>query len=84
MPLIPMDLMLVFERFPDRKAEIKRSFKENERFRAICRDYGICRQALRRWNRSGLEEAMERRIEYTALMDELETELLENLDEYKY
>jgi hypothetical protein len=36
---------------------------------------------LQRWIQSDLAEAMERRMEYMALMEELESEILENLDE---
>jgi hypothetical protein len=81
MSLIPMELMLVLRRFPERQAEINRIFRENDAFRAICRDYGLCNQALQRWNQSDVEEAEERRVEYTELMEELESEILENLDE---
>ena len=80
MSLLPVELSCVLSRFPDRKGEINRIFEENESFRSICRDYELCSQALQRWNQSLKREAEERRVEYAELIEELESEILENLD----
>ena len=81
MPVIQTSIFAVFERFPDRKDNIKRLFKESENFKAVCEDYRKCSEALHHWDRSDSEVASVRRAEYSALLQELEAEILQCLTE---
>lgn len=81
MPVIQTSLFSVIKRFPDRKDIVKRLFKESENFKAVCEDYQECAKALHHWDRSDSEEASVRRAEYSALLQELEAEILQCLTE---
>jgi len=82
MPVIQTSIFTIFERFPDRKDIIRRLFKESENFKAVCEDYRKCSEALHHWDRSDSEEAPLRRAEYSALLKELEAELLQCLKSF--
>jgi hypothetical protein len=79
MSIIQTSLFAIVERFPRHKAAVRRLFKENESFQTLCEDYWTCAEALRHWNQSVAKEAVVRRKEYTALLQDLEAEILENL-----
>jgi len=79
MAVLRPGLFAVIERFPHRKAAVRRLFNENDSFQTLCEDYWRCAEALRHWNQSAAEEAVVRREEYTALLQELEAEIKENL-----
>ena len=81
MPVIQTSLFFVIKRFPDRKDMVKRLFKESENFKAVCEDYQECAKALHHWDRSYSEEASLRKSEYSALLQELEAEILQCLTE---
>ena len=81
MPLIQTSLFSVIKRFPDRKDIVKRLFKESENFKAVCEDYQECAKALHYWDRSDSEESSVHRAEYSALLQELEAEILQCLTE---
>jgi len=83
MPIIKKGLFTVWEKFPDDKDKVKRLFRESETFQAVCEDYMRCAEALRYWNQSDSEEAPARREEYTALLKDLEGEILQSLNESK-
>jgi len=80
MPIIEPGLFLVFERFPDRKETVKALYQGNEDFQALCEDYRQCAVALRYWGRSSERHAPARRQEYTALLQELEEEIMKTLE----
>jgi len=79
MAVIRPSLFVVMERFPHRKAAVRRLFKENDSFQTLCEDYWKCAEALQHWKQSGSKEAVVRRREYTALLLDLEAEIKENL-----
>ena len=79
MSIIRTSLFAVIKRFPHRKAALRQLFKENDSFQTLCEDYWKCAEALRHWNQSASEEAVVRREEYAALLQDLEAEILENL-----
>jgi hypothetical protein len=81
MPVIQTSVFTVLKRFPDRKDTVKRLFKESENFKAVCEDYQECAKALYHWDRSDSEEAPLRKSEYSALLQELEAEILQCLTE---
>jgi hypothetical protein len=83
MPVIQASVFTVVKRFPDSKDTVKKLFKENDTFHIVCEDYHRCAEALRHWNESASEEAPARREEYAALLRDLETEILQNLNESK-
>ena len=80
MTVIPSCLFYVAKRFPGRGDEIKRLFRKNEDFHTICEDYGLCAEALKRWNESASKEAPGRRREYAELLEDLESEIRKFLD----
>jgi hypothetical protein len=80
MPIIEPGLFLVFERFPDRKAAVKALYRECENFQSLCEDYRQCTAALRYWQQSSEDYAPARRHEYTALLQELEEEIVKFLN----
>ena len=84
MPLIQTSVFAVLKQFPDRKDTVKQLFRESESFQSVCEDYRRCAAALRRWSDSASEEAPARREEYAALLQDLEAEILQCLDEFRY
>ena len=81
MSVIQTSVFPVLKRFPDRKDTVKQLFKESENFKAVCEDYRKCSEALHHWDRSDSEEAPLRKSEYSALLQELEAEILQCLTE---
>lgn len=79
MSIIESGLFFVFERFPDRKATVKALYRESEDFQSLCEDYRQCAAALRYWQQSSEDYAPARRLEYTALLQELEEEIVKFL-----
>ena len=79
--VIHTGLFSILERFPDRKDTIKRLFRESAAFQSLCSDYRTCIEAHRHWSQSDSAEGAVRREEYAALMKDLETEILQNLNE---
>ena len=84
MPVIQTSVFTVVKRFPDRVDTIKQLFKENETFQSVCEDYRRCAEALHHWNQSASDEAPARREEYATLLRDLEAEILQSLDEFRY
>jgi hypothetical protein len=82
MTVIQTTLFSVVKRFPGRKDTIKRLFRESDAFQTVCEDYRKCVEALRHWNESASDEAPARREEYSALLRDLETEILQSLNEF--
>ena len=82
MAVIKSSLFHVFKRFPAHKDAIHQHFRKNENFQTICNDYRQCAEALDRWNGSTSEEAPARRNEYADLLQDLESEILQTLNEF--
>ncbi|MGF1624269.1 MAG: hypothetical protein ACFCVH_05250 [Alphaproteobacteria bacterium] len=70
---------VVLERFPEHAALIRRLMVSNIGFRAICDDYAVAAAALRHWEAMSGELSEERQVEYRALVDGLEHEILDAL-----
>ena len=83
MKVIQAGLFFVLKRFPKHKDNAKRLLKESESFQTICEDYLKCVRALDHWNQSGVDIAPLRRAEYSALIQELEEEILEKLNRFR-
>jgi len=81
MNVIHTAMFLTLERFPDRAEMIKRLFSESEDFQTVCEDFRQCSTALRYWNQSMKADAPARRLEYAALLRELEQEIEQRLIE---
>jgi len=81
MKIIKPGLFAVLSRFPKHKDSAKRLVKESEKFQTTCEDFGSCVKALDHWNQSSEEIAVERREEYSAIIQELEEEILQQLNE---
>ena len=82
MKVIRPGLFSVLKRFPKRHDTAKRLFRESESFQTMCEDYQKSVKALDHWKQSELNIAPLRRTEYTALMQELEKEILQTLNEF--
>lgn len=76
-------LFPVIKRFPDRRNVVKQLFKQSHSFQTMCEDYRECINALDYWKRSDSKEAPLRRTEYSALLWDLEMEILQKLNEFK-
>jgi len=74
-------VMTVMRKFPEHKKAIRRLLKDKDEFFTLCRDYQVCKEALGYWNASPSDQAPLRSIEYSALLQELETEILQNVHE---
>jgi hypothetical protein len=72
-------LVVVAERFPEKREALKRLFDSNQSFQSLCDEYEACLVALRYWRESSLPEAPDFRNEYSSLLSELEEEILEHL-----
>ena len=83
MKKIHSDLAIVIRRFPDRKEELVNLFRKSQAFKNVCKDYRKCKEAFDHWNRPDITDPLERREEYAALLQELKSEIIENLNENK-
>ena len=81
MAVIKSSLIHVLKRLPEHKDAIRQLFRKNENFQTICDDYRQCAEALDRWNGSTSEVAPARRNEYAELLQDLESEILQTLNE---
>jgi hypothetical protein len=81
MKVIRPGLFSVLKRFPRRQDTAKRLFRESESFQTMCEDYLKCVKALDHWNQSDEDIANTRRNEYSAIIQELEEEILMKLTE---
>jgi cell fate (sporulation/competence/biofilm development) regulator YlbF (YheA/YmcA/DUF963 family) len=73
---------LILRRFPERKDDLQRMYRKSESFQSICHNYQKCSEALRYWTESEHEEASNRQREYSALLQELELEIINSLEEW--
>ena len=69
----------VIKRFPDHELAIERLARTNESFRAMCEDYAVGVEALRRWERATDPKRAVRIAELRDSLAELEVEILEVL-----
>ena len=81
MALVQTSVFNVLKRFPDRKEQVMRLFRERDAFRGICEDYEQCIRSLRYWSSSTSAEAPARREEYAAMLQDLEEEIGQHLEE---
>ena len=58
-----------------------RMYLTSNSFKSICHSYQKCSEAIRYWTESEHDEAPERQREYTALLHELELEIMQSLKE---
>ncbi len=63
------------------KDPIRRMYLTSNSFKSICHSYQKCSEAIRYWTESDRDEAPERQREYTALLHELELEIMQSLKE---
>ena len=79
---IPAPLFLVLKRFPQRKTALRQMYHKSESFQSICHSYQKCSEAISYWSESRLNEALNRKREYEALLYELERNITQSLDEW--
>lgn len=84
---INSDIIAVIKRFPDRKDVLQKLYRKSEDFQTMCEDYHKCRQASDYWsqpdrNQPDKKTAVKHREEYAVLLVELESEIIQTLDEY--
>ena len=63
------------------KDAIRRMYLKSNSFKSICHSYQKCSEAIQYWTQSERDEAPERQREYTALLHELEQEIMQSLKE---
>jgi hypothetical protein len=68
------------KRFPQHDGLIHHLILNDSEFCSLCEDYSLCIQTLEEWCCSGESMVQERVEEYTALLEELEQEILELLE----
>jgi len=73
-------LTLIRASFPDLERLVERTYREDEGFRALCRDYRTCVVALHRFKQARATGAPPRWREYADLKAELENEIQSWLD----
>ena len=81
MPVIHPSLFLIMERFPEHKDALREKYRIDENFRDACQNYKKCSEALKYWTNSKDENAPDREKEYSALLQELEQEILKSLED---
>ncbi len=80
MAVIHPSLFLVMKKIPDRKDALRQMYRASKSFQSICQNYQKCSEALRYWAESEDENAPDREIEYSALLQELELEITKSLE----
>mgnify|MGYP000427530868 CR=1 FL=1 len=70
----------IIARFPERELDIRRRCARDAQFLAICSDYEEATWALRHW-KAVAPEGDPKAAEYRAFLEELESEILERLDD---
>lgn len=81
MKVIQTGLFSVLKRFPEYKDTAIQLYRESDSFQTMCEDYRKCVKALNHWNQSEKDIATTRRNEYSAIIQELEEEILLKLTE---
>jgi hypothetical protein len=73
-------------KIPDQFAKdqhvIKKLYRDDDTFRSIYKDYLMCIEVQEYWRQSASDDAATRRIEYSNLVGELETELKEIINNF--
>lgn len=70
----------LLERFPEYRLPLERLWSADADFQHLCDEYQDCAIALSYWRDSPAAEASRLRAEYTALLQDLETEILGYLE----
>jgi uncharacterized protein YdcH (DUF465 family) len=79
--VIKSSIFHVLENFPEHAGDIKRLYRQNQKFQTVCEDYRLCAEALHHWNQSNERNAPVRRQEYKQLFQELMDEICLYLNE---
>lgn len=74
----PKDLCVVVARIPREALKIEQRYQRDEKFQSICRDYAEACDALQWWQSTAGQDDR-RTLDYTHLLEELESELLSYL-----
>lgn len=69
----------VSKHFPAHRPLIQSLFYSSPVFRETCKDYSKCSMALHYWDGLSSQEALFRKQEYSALLQELKQELLQSI-----
>ncbi len=73
---LPMDdLAAVIKKFREHELSVRRLYKSDDEFRALCEDYALATSAISRWKGD-----RNRSTHYRLLVDELESEVLEFIE----
>lgn len=80
MSVIHPGLFVIMQRFPEHKGVLRQLYLNNKYFRSTCNDYKKCSEALQYWTQSEHKEALIRYQEYSAIFNELESEIIQYLD----
>jgi len=80
MPVRHHGLLLIMQRFPSEKDNLRGMYTRSQSFQTLCDDYWKCTEALAYWRRSEQDQGPERFGEYKELRQGLEEEIKEHLD----
>jgi hypothetical protein len=73
-------------KIPDKLAKdehiIEKFYRDDDAFRSTYKDYLMCIEVQEYWRQSDSDDAATRRIEYSNLVGELETELKEIINDF--
>ncbi len=70
-----MAIELIVERFPEREADIRHLYQENEDFQEMCQDYNEVSMLLVAWAKKSSEVNATTIEDYQTLLKELEAEI---------
>ena len=79
MVVVQKSFFTVSKHFPTHRPLIELLFQSSPVFRETCMDYHECSKALHYWSNSSSREASFRKQEYSALLQELEQEIVQSL-----
>lgn len=74
-------LARVIRQFKDWETRIKQYHNESGDFRSLCEDFAVCERALEKWQASDAAIASQRQQEYTELLAELRSDILEWMEQ---
>ncbi len=83
MTIIQPGIFVIMHRFPHCRDVVRHRYLNSESFQSICKDYQICSEALEYWAKSEHENASDRHQEYSALLHEMESDIIQSLDEVR-
>lgn len=80
-PVDRADKLRIIKRFPDRWSGVSALYEKSEDFRLLCHEYGLATDALSRLSSHEDVSPSRKRDEYEQIVRELDSEILNYIDE---